>query len=705
MSFGFFSTKDKIDLACRPMNKILDGRTDVVPYEGTGRNVRQYAAKSQRGGSNKVQPVGGDDHNNQSLVADSLHALQKRVVVGDSRFVSDSRTISAHLCKVYMFRTLFSVAEVRAHYRTGQLLFMMKEYAARGQSFLTSDGCVSEAFFKDFDALFTSPDGTSLDINAMMDAPIDSVCLDLMMYETDEVFEMALGFIRRRYAQRRTLINVLPKLSVLDSNQVPVFGDFSKIESALKDLTYIVRSYQVWGVFNSSARPVDVETYKKCLGIFDKLDKFLFDDDSKNHFDPNVLPSSVTKNINHFHQRLLRNMGLVRSVLVFGLEIDVQLMDKVDPDFSGVQPSETSALFKQSKDMLFHVCKRIVFTLNAFIFECAENQAILFEYLDLLQEKMGVGLNVWDIVITLLAGNRNLCEVVPQSLFVKIGEIIQTFKVDAEREVVDSRLVRLLDFFYILIKPMEGEMRPIVRSQDLCTLVLFDPAVAGSLLLSLNLKERSSSCDHLVLSYHIKTVNLLALAAAEKNSTSTARIQAQISFEEAIEVVSFSQVDLGMVGWEMLQQAAFLDLLSTTYVDTALLERAMCGRKQTWVALEFVSNRVLGVFRKKTLKQDSVRPEDCAEPSPETADIAYATSALNFIAKFFKVSEGGEVPRTAAGATTNNALLSRRFASRRRYATSQVPFQKIAENSTARSYSSSRNSRKCTRSPDFTTRL
>jgi hypothetical protein len=119
-------------------------------------------------------------------------------------------------------------------------------------------------------------------------------------------------------------------------------------------------------------------------------------------YDPTSLPSFTcdTNPVFGFHQRILRNMGLVRTVLIWGLEIDFDLMTKIGPNFGDLGKSEVDHLFKQSHDMLYAICKRVIFTLNAFVEQNPVNQSILFDYLTLLRAKMGVGLNVWDVVIT-----------------------------------------------------------------------------------------------------------------------------------------------------------------------------------------------------------------------------------------------------------------------------------------------------------------
>ena len=142
--------------------------------------------------------------------------------------------------------------------------------------------------------------------------------------------------------------------------------------------------------------------------------------------------------------------------------------------------------------MLFSVCKRVVFTLNAFVEKNPENQAILFNNLTLLRAKMGVGLNVWDIVITVLEGNQALCETTPRALFMEFSKIMSK-SVDHGRggqPKFDVKTLRLLDFFMVLTKPTE--LRPITRSQDLVTFFLLDPALSSNLVLDIDVSTEEN---------------------------------------------------------------------------------------------------------------------------------------------------------------------------------------------------------------------
>tara|TARA_B110000971_G_C19965286_1_gene479941 strand:- start:677 stop:1231 length:555 start_codon:yes stop_codon:yes gene_type:complete len=107
--------------------------------------------------------------------------------------------------------------------------------------------------------------------------------------------------------------------------------------------------------------------------------------------------------------------------------------------------------------MLRTVCKRTIFTLNAFVSTNPSNQEILATETPLLRSKMGLGLNVWDVVVSMYEGNQTLCEAVPEGLFGDFARRLLSPGVDNLRE---------LDFFYAVIEPRRG-FRPVKRSQNL----------------------------------------------------------------------------------------------------------------------------------------------------------------------------------------------------------------------------------------------
>ena len=207
------------------VTKLLDGRTDRIQNKSSGEifENEEGATKVVEGltptthvtkKNIQVVPIGGSisekfNANDEvarartlaqetGLVSTLTRELAARKSVGESRWSLSNDKLAVMKCKVAILQSLFFVADIRAHYRLSQLLHSIVSSAARGVSVLTASGGISNALFKDFEHLFESDDGRALDVGTMCEGPIDTICMDLMIYESDELFESALSFMRRR---------------------------------------------------------------------------------------------------------------------------------------------------------------------------------------------------------------------------------------------------------------------------------------------------------------------------------------------------------------------------------------------------------------------------------------------------------------------------------------------------------------------------
>ena len=73
-----------------------------------------------------------------------------------------------------------------------------------------------------------------------------------MMYESDELFEMALMFMQKRFSETKQLVEILPNLTILDHSHIPVFEDYVCLSESLAQVVHYVRSYEVWSVHSDA---------------------------------------------------------------------------------------------------------------------------------------------------------------------------------------------------------------------------------------------------------------------------------------------------------------------------------------------------------------------------------------------------------------------------------------------------------------------
>ena len=79
---------------------------------------------------------------------------------------------------------------------------------------------LTDAFVERFHAAFdhddkTGHNGKALDVDAMSDAPLTTICVDLMMYESPELFDAAMSLLRTNYGQRRAMVRALDRVQLL----------------------------------------------------------------------------------------------------------------------------------------------------------------------------------------------------------------------------------------------------------------------------------------------------------------------------------------------------------------------------------------------------------------------------------------------------------------------------------------------------------
>lgn len=101
---------------------------------------------------------------------------------------------------------------------------------------------VSQADVESLVSNYSSAD--VLDVDGLSKSPLDTVLLDLMMYESDELFENALLFMQRRYTETKQLLESLPQLTLIKDSRISVFEDYICLHESLQQLAYYMRSYE-----------------------------------------------------------------------------------------------------------------------------------------------------------------------------------------------------------------------------------------------------------------------------------------------------------------------------------------------------------------------------------------------------------------------------------------------------------------------------
>ncbi|GMI00699.1 hypothetical protein TrST_g8820 [Triparma strigata] len=669
MSFGFFATKGKVKDFLGPLINVLDGRGDRIVKKEIKERSESDTSMTSNTSTNPLHAmeIEGGDEENQVTAADTsssspggskrqekiqafVDVHKARMAVGRQRYDSDNPdAVRVMNCKINMFQVLGKVANMRANFRIQRFLYQFYQACQEGKIIVGSDGQIKEEYFQAFEELFTSEDGAAMDMAKMSgDQPMDTYCLDLMLYRKDELYMSSLSFMRRRFGQRKALLGFLPKVTLLPSHRLPVFTDFKMLDQDLQQLRYFIRSYEVWGV-RSKSSGLDQETYLRVCLTLDNLYNFVYADSETNHSPctdeerdrdtrqylakcnrailerekdkvPNrpdasspadllrlskLAPSKIRarKQLvpNKLHQALLRNMGMAREVLFHGVEIDYEIMRKMVKMTKMTSEDKIEVDTKESENRLFNVCLKVVNVLAAFVDGDPSNQAILFGKLGLLQSKMSRGFNIWDVVISIFENNVDLSERCPVELFIKFANLV-------EKSNYSSRHI---DFFLNLVEPDKSVgSRVIVRNQNLAIKALTDPQFTKTLLLEPPASS-SKSLEELENEelFHLKSLELLALCAKGRNSYAGAKAQ--------------SLVDLGRISHYLASNAkqsgnkrklatVLLTFATNVYVETPLRDSQLAESKDMWGILVIASNLASQTWKEsqRALNEGSIGVEE-----------------------------------------------------------------------------------------------
>ena len=129
--------------------------------------------------------------------------------------------------KIKAIAVLTEVANLRANFRLAKILDTFKQWnQQQGSASLGKELKRHHAFFKvgrvddysgpltsklfdEFEALFEKGDGARMDFDRLSKQPVDTILLDCLMYEDDELFARALELLERKFGQRKRVMTAV----------------------------------------------------------------------------------------------------------------------------------------------------------------------------------------------------------------------------------------------------------------------------------------------------------------------------------------------------------------------------------------------------------------------------------------------------------------------------------------------------------------
>jgi len=455
LSFGFYGTQPEIKDLCKPMIATLDGRED-----------RKY----REGSALDIQPEDG--------------STERYVLEENSALVMD--------CKQSICEALMQINRLAANYSLQRALCDFKNFNDSNggvhldQPMKPKKGSLRTAVLRktedisqdekdivsNFQHIFTSEESKALDLDELSDQPLDTILLDLLMYESNALFHASLGLLTMRYTRRDALLQCIQNVKLVPSQEMPVYGTFEQLDLEVSMLRNFMQSSETWGVENDFSG-LDLDTFKEVFCFLDNANQFMmmseiFDEDISEESKDGTQPLSGNPEIdtegfkeaqvNTYNQDLLFYLGF-HEVLLTAIGIKFETKGEIDDEGQSVVESKS----EESKPTLKGIIYASVMSLMLLVRNNKKIQEAVFEHMDFFMELFDKynDLGISHLIIEILRGNSTLCEKTQPSLF----------RVFA-RELNRTRDTMLLEFFSCQIAP-EGEIIEI--NQKLGITELLDP--------------------------------------------------------------------------------------------------------------------------------------------------------------------------------------------------------------------------------------
>ena len=194
------------------------------------------------------------------------------------------------MLKVKMIKCLLDVCDIRANFRLGNLLATfqslnknkktrghLQDFAKllkEGKSDSSSDSFVV-SMYESFEDNFVKGDGAALMLDTLAGENVDTILIDALMYDDDDLFTHALLLLDKTYRQRGLLLEHLKATILLATPQLPVFGTVATMSAEVGYLIFLARSYSVWGVCGIVSGAFDTDKYRLMIKTLRRLMSFL----------------------------------------------------------------------------------------------------------------------------------------------------------------------------------------------------------------------------------------------------------------------------------------------------------------------------------------------------------------------------------------------------------------------------------------------
>ena len=559
--FGFYATLHEIADLLGPLISTLDPRADVQTYDEVHAKKKIELAEP-RGSSMSgamLVPAHVDAHINTVIrfAQVQMHTLNHESSSRNSRLRTDSQSVEKQLddrwknvatpqsnlillSKECMIDVLLYFGQVRLDYQLTRCIMAYKKLLSEaGEDSILTEGDVQtrvEGLFqslggrakrtgvatehlappmlKRFLDIFEGPEARDFDFDVMSDAPLMTICLDLMMYNKPEIFQLALELLTQTFSQHDSLVTAMESIQLLFSAKSS--EAFFVLQSKLAGLKNDLESYETWGIDNDFS-PADDNVHQRVLDVLLQLTNFCTLGDEEDTGVPNIE-----------NQTLFRNMSVYKIVLR-AIEIEEPGRETESDHLIAIKRlalrflSRFMLLNKKNQHTIFSVgFDTIIATLNSAQF-------------------MADALNV---VEAAFEQNAALASTVSPGLLEKVAVMID----NAHKQGHPSP--QMLNFFE---KLAVVDSTPIQRNQLLILQVLTQPKFEDRVMIGVDqsddLAGRVAKHKEFLRSspfrnYHLTLIHLLAQCAAGKNAQVEIRLLKFFSPDHILTIAMEPEADL-----------------------------------------------------------------------------------------------------------------------------------------------------------------
>lgn len=474
LRFGFVSTTGQLSILIGLMIRVLDGRTDllhVLPEDEHFKEAMKSskASRSEREESNFASSLSFSNGIEEPLLT---HSSSEYPCCGRAAAAREISDLPGDMTSTGGMPLYFAIpsegGEERYHVQS------YSESAVQAKRSLCKMCHTMLMMVHNSDAqavlrgFYRSRDNVEVDTSSALrelvpfrsnfdklgGASLNTILLDLMMYEDAEIFQTAMATLQGLNHRVAFAMESVGQIGLLcDSEEVHTYRRLKNSVSRLSDLVY---THEDWGVCDAFG-PIDQHTYHEAKDILIFLRQMCSIGGEGN--------DSETQHKQNQH--MLSNLGL-GSVLMDTFQIDLNELD---------EQAQQELL-----DFMRLVCQLLVQFMN----RNSLNQKHIFKQIHRLVSWFSAGVGVANVIAAMFIENANLSEQMPADLIYKFGQVL------VQNREYETPIFKPHQLAFLQCLIVDGQ-RPVVRNKLLVLEMIRNPSYSKVLLLLDQEEQKTNS--------------------------------------------------------------------------------------------------------------------------------------------------------------------------------------------------------------------